>query len=392
MQVTVLRARALRARGRAETSNPYCVMQLQDQKFQTSVIHHSLGPEWKEECTFRLPTDTSLLGDLKLTVMHRSHRGFDKFLGQIILPVEHLFLDKSKRNNEWFSLGSKPGQREKARGQIQISLAFMQILDEVSLPRITEQPSKNFLMNMIRRKVPIGRVSSPSETSALKPRTSSKFQQFRLTDSNSLESSSGIDATNPLKKVGEMVVQQVLPMAHTQHATEADDEGRHGPTEEHERSLRQPPTVTKSLPTQDALLGMNQLAASSLQSQPEHPGSIRHGSPFSAIKKHSKAKREDRTPDTPAASGPRNLSLPPLSHTLPPPQSQERAETMKAHQVRYNQRPENHLLGEAAPPSGEPTLLQRLCSRFRAFFRVITCCVSRAEESKDPPSMLVQHV
>ncbi|KAJ1126339.1 hypothetical protein NDU88_004747 [Pleurodeles waltl] len=194
------------------------------------------------------------------------------------------------------------------------------------------------------------------------------------------------------KLKGEMVVQQALPMIHSLHATKADHEGRHGTTEEHESSLHQSTTVTKLLPNQHALLDNNQLTASSLQSQPEHPGSIRHGAPFSTIKKHSKAKREDRTPDIPSASGPRNLSLPPLSHTLPPSHSQGRAETMKAHHVRYNNQPEDHLLSAAVPPIVAPTLLQRMCSRVRAFFRVITCCVSREEEKKDSPNVLEQHV
>ncbi|XP_069507646.1 rab11 family-interacting protein 1-like [Ambystoma mexicanum] len=393
MRVTVLQARSLRARGSIGTSNPYCIMQLQDQKFQTSVIHQSLGPEWKEECTFWLPPGTSRLGDLKLTIMHKSHRGFDKFLGQIVLPIEHLFLDKSKRTNEWFSLRSKPGKREKARGQVQLSLAFLQILEEITLPTVTEITAKNSLLSKIRRRVAIGRSGVTKEDTALKPRSSLKFQQLHAPDSKSMESSEGIDATNPLKEVGALIAQQALPMVQILHASDADLGSRSDTDDEHYSSLYQAAVVSKPLPHQQALLSStSQLPASSLQSQPEHPGTIKHWAPFSSTKKHLKALREDRTPDTLTAPGPRNHSLPPLSHTMAPPDSQERAETMKTYHVRYVHPPGDHLQSAALPSIPAPTRLQRMRLRVRSFFRILTCCISREEESKDPPTVSVQQI
>ncbi|XP_032996380.1 rab11 family-interacting protein 2-like [Lacerta agilis] len=141
LQLTVLRACSLRSKGATGTSNPYVVIQLQKQKFRTSVALHSLSPEWHEECTLQLPSvlDDSEENGLILTVMHQSLHHFNQFLGRVCLPLAQLFQDKTKRRNEWFVLQSRPGKKEKTRGQLQLDIQFLQISSQASEPALNSR-------------------------------------------------------------------------------------------------------------------------------------------------------------------------------------------------------------------------------------------------------------
>ncbi|XP_043919973.1 rab11 family-interacting protein 5 [Protopterus annectens] len=129
VQVTVMRARGLRAKGKGGTSDAYTIIQLARDKFSTSVAEKTTGcPEWKEECSFELSPSALEFdgegGNLILTVMHRALIGLDKFLGQIIIHLGHVFQDKRSHSSEWYKLHSKPGKKEKERGEIQIMIQF----------------------------------------------------------------------------------------------------------------------------------------------------------------------------------------------------------------------------------------------------------------------------
>ncbi|KAH0629943.1 hypothetical protein JD844_012437 [Phrynosoma platyrhinos] len=134
LHLIVLRACCLRPKSATGTSNPYVVIQLQKQRFRTSVAPHNLSPEWHEECTLQLPAvlDDSEEHGLVLTVMHNSLHHFNQFLGRVCLPLAQLFLDKTKRKNEWFVLQSRPGRKEKTRGKLQLDIQFLQISSPVS--------------------------------------------------------------------------------------------------------------------------------------------------------------------------------------------------------------------------------------------------------------------
>ncbi|KPP65763.1 hypothetical protein Z043_115795, partial [Scleropages formosus] len=54
VQVTVLRARGLRAKGKHGTSDAYTVIQVGKERFSTAVVEKSTSPEWREECLFEL--------------------------------------------------------------------------------------------------------------------------------------------------------------------------------------------------------------------------------------------------------------------------------------------------------------------------------------------------
>ncbi|XP_041044174.1 uncharacterized protein LOC121278132 isoform X2 [Carcharodon carcharias] len=139
VQVTVLRARGLRAKGKHNTSDAFAIIQLGKDKYSTSVLEKSRDPEWREECTFEVmpdwvsePQEGGGGGgghgpekELVITIMHRSLMSLDKFLGQLILPLATVYQEKSSKKPAWYKLSSKPGQKEKDRGEIQVIIQFV---------------------------------------------------------------------------------------------------------------------------------------------------------------------------------------------------------------------------------------------------------------------------
>ncbi|XP_055718776.1 uncharacterized protein LOC129811468 isoform X2 [Salvelinus fontinalis] len=135
VQVTVLRGRGLRAKGKHGTSDVYTIIQVGKEKYSTCVLEKTTAPEWKEECSFELlPGVLEQVGDggayppgssdLVLTVMHRALIGLDVFLGQAVIPLDKVFQDRICMKNEWYKLNSKTGKKEKERGDIQVTVQF----------------------------------------------------------------------------------------------------------------------------------------------------------------------------------------------------------------------------------------------------------------------------
>ncbi|XP_070285572.1 rab11 family-interacting protein 5 isoform X1 [Myotis yumanensis] len=147
VQVTVLRARGLRGKssGVGSTSDAYTVIQVGREKYSTSVVEKTPGcPEWREECSFELPPGAldgllraqeaeagpapwasgSAACELVLTTMHRSLIGVDKFLGQATVALDEVFGAGRAQHTQWYKLHSKPGKKEKERGEIQVTIQF----------------------------------------------------------------------------------------------------------------------------------------------------------------------------------------------------------------------------------------------------------------------------
>ncbi|XP_053314075.1 rab11 family-interacting protein 5 [Spea bombifrons] len=128
VQVTVLQARGLRAKGKHGTSDAYTLIQIGRDKYSTSVVEKTPGsPEWKEECSFELAPGALERGEgcqLQLTVMHRALIGMDQFLGQVSIPLQQVYQQGRSLRNQWYNLRSKPGKKEKERGEIQVHIQF----------------------------------------------------------------------------------------------------------------------------------------------------------------------------------------------------------------------------------------------------------------------------
>uniref|UniRef100_A0A672IBB9 C2 domain-containing protein n=1 Tax=Salarias fasciatus TaxID=181472 RepID=A0A672IBB9_SALFA len=118
VNVTVLRARGLRTKGKHGSRYLYTIIQVGKEKYTTGLVEKAEVPQWNEECCFEL------LGDLVLTVMHRVLIGLDVFLGQTIIPLDKIFQDGVCPRDEWFKLNSKAGRKEKERGELQVTVQF----------------------------------------------------------------------------------------------------------------------------------------------------------------------------------------------------------------------------------------------------------------------------
>ncbi|XP_077419619.1 rab11 family-interacting protein 5 isoform X4 [Vanacampus margaritifer] len=127
VQVTVLRGRGLRGKGKHGTSDVYVVIQLAKEKYSTCVAEKTTEPEWREECCFELQPGVMEMDtgpELVLTVMHRAVIGLDVFLGQAVIQLRKLFHESRGVKNHWYRLNSKTGKKEKERGDIQVSVQF----------------------------------------------------------------------------------------------------------------------------------------------------------------------------------------------------------------------------------------------------------------------------
>uniref|UniRef100_A0A3B4FKL0 RAB11 family interacting protein 5 n=1 Tax=Pundamilia nyererei TaxID=303518 RepID=A0A3B4FKL0_9CICH len=133
VNVTVLRAKGLRTKGKHGSRYLYTIIQVGKEKYTTGLVEKAEVPVWNEECCFELlpgiledggrsayPPGS---GDLVLTVMHRVLIGLDVFLGQTIIPLDKIFHD-GVCPRDWFKLNSKAGRKEKERGQLQITVQF----------------------------------------------------------------------------------------------------------------------------------------------------------------------------------------------------------------------------------------------------------------------------
>ncbi|KAM4747672.1 rab11 family-interacting protein 1 [Rhinophrynus dorsalis] len=128
VQVTVLQAKALRSKGKAGTNDAYAIIQLSKEKYSTTVAEKSVAPVWKEEATFEVPLlhiDNQERCTVRIIVMHRALVGMDKFLGQLDLNLWELHQSRNRRKVQWYPLKSKPGKKEKERGQIEVEVQFM---------------------------------------------------------------------------------------------------------------------------------------------------------------------------------------------------------------------------------------------------------------------------
>lgn len=106
VQVTVLRGRGLRGKGKHGTSDVYTIIQLGKEKYSTCVAEKTTEPEWKEECTFELQPGVLESGnpagsnELVLTAMHRALIGLDVFLGQAVIKLDKLYHEGRSVKNE----------------------------------------------------------------------------------------------------------------------------------------------------------------------------------------------------------------------------------------------------------------------------------------------------
>ncbi|XP_020138267.2 rab11 family-interacting protein 1 isoform X1 [Microcebus murinus] len=179
VQVTVLQARGLRAKGPGGTSDAYAVIQVGKEKYATSVSERSLGaPVWREEATFELPPLLSSgpvpagAATLQLTVLHRALLGLDKFLGRAEVDLRELHRDQGRRRTQWYPLRSKPGKKDKERGEIEVDIQFMRNNMTASMFDLSMKDKSRNPFGKLKDKLKGRNKDGPSDTvSAIVPAT-----------------------------------------------------------------------------------------------------------------------------------------------------------------------------------------------------------------------------
>ncbi|NXY26417.1 RFIP1 protein, partial [Atrichornis clamosus] len=163
-----LRAKAAAGGG---GSDAYAVMALGRDKFRTSVAERCRGePLWREEATFELPARPAAL---RLTVLHRALAGADKFLGRAEVDLAALRDDGGRQHTRWYKLRSKPGKKEKERGEIEVDIQFMRSNMTASMFDLSMKDKSRSPFGKLKDKLKGKRSSGLSDTaSAIVPSTS----------------------------------------------------------------------------------------------------------------------------------------------------------------------------------------------------------------------------
>ncbi|XP_061412470.1 rab11 family-interacting protein 1-like isoform X2 [Lethenteron reissneri] len=155
VQVTVIQSRGLRIKGKQGLNDAYTLIQLGKEKYSTSVAEKTLCPRWQEDCTFEVPADASSAkkSTLVLTVMHRALVGGDKFLGQVTLPLRDIYQDSTRKKTQWYKLESKPGKKEKERGELEVNIQYMRNNLTASMFDLSLKDKKRTPFGKLRDKV-----------------------------------------------------------------------------------------------------------------------------------------------------------------------------------------------------------------------------------------------
>jgi len=119
LYITVAEARGLRKSDLMGLAapDPYCILQLRNQRLQTRKEKTTVHPVWHQEFEFGRfgPKDT-----LTISVFDRDRFSKDDFLGQVVLRRKDL-VDGLRK---WFPLQSRPGIGDKVKGEIFLHVRY----------------------------------------------------------------------------------------------------------------------------------------------------------------------------------------------------------------------------------------------------------------------------
>ncbi|GER52820.1 C2 calcium/lipid-binding and GRAM domaincontaining protein [Striga asiatica] len=153
--VRVIEAKNIPALDPNGFSDPYVKLQLGKQKFRSKVVKKCLSPSWCEEFTFKVD---DLKDELLICVLDEDKYFNDDFVGQIKIPVSHVFEAKDKSlGTTWYILQPKNKKsKNKDCGEILLTICFshnntpfdLLPADTIVLPRksadsIMDSPSRS---------------------------------------------------------------------------------------------------------------------------------------------------------------------------------------------------------------------------------------------------------
>ncbi|GAB4830717.1 hypothetical protein Ancab_004750 [Ancistrocladus abbreviatus] len=155
LAVKVIEARNLPARDLNGYSDPYVKLQLGKHRFRTKVVKKCLDPYWGDEFCFRVD---DLSDELLISVMDEDKYFNDDFLGQVKVPISHVFDAEDKSlGTAWYCLQPKSKRsKNKDCGEICLHICLSQS------SCFTDLQSNNTVVPQLVGKYDDGKVESSS--------------------------------------------------------------------------------------------------------------------------------------------------------------------------------------------------------------------------------------
>lgn len=133
LTVRVIQATDLIPMDNGGISDPYCILEVEDNIIETSVKHKTLNPRWDESFTFPIKTGNEIL---HVTVLDQDRGKDDDFEGKIQIKVREL--NDQKSVDHWFDLKPMDGS-DKWRGRLNLNLQWVHSKIDMLKTLITEK-------------------------------------------------------------------------------------------------------------------------------------------------------------------------------------------------------------------------------------------------------------
>ena len=146
LDVKIAEARDLAAKDKTGSSDPYGIITLGSNSFQTEVRRQTRFPKWNAITTLPVPanSDDALV---ILTLWDKDIFGKDEFMGEITFPLKNV--DKGVQYNEWFWLKPRDLIGHQAAGSIRLKIRYV---TSSILPSQVYKPLTDFLIGEVSTK------------------------------------------------------------------------------------------------------------------------------------------------------------------------------------------------------------------------------------------------
>mmetsp|Transcript_23793 Transcript_23793/g.23563 ORF Transcript_23793/g.23563 Transcript_23793/m.23563 type:complete len:164 (-) Transcript_23793:460-951(-) len=119
LTVNVVDAQDLLAMDSSGLSDPYVILECENQTFQSKHIQATVNPKWNEEFKFNIEHGT---GNLKLIVMDRDTEDNDDYLGEVSIKLSQL--KDQMKHDQLYSLKNKD-PKGKEQGELRLKLQWV---------------------------------------------------------------------------------------------------------------------------------------------------------------------------------------------------------------------------------------------------------------------------
>ncbi|KAL5258230.1 hypothetical protein ACHWQZ_G013006 [Mnemiopsis leidyi] len=143
LDVKIAEARDLAAKDKTGSSDPYGILTLGSNSYQTEIRKQTRFPKWNAMTTLPVPAD-SADQIVRLTLWDRDIVGKDEFMGEITFSLKKI--DKKVEYNQWFWLKPRDSIGHQAAGSIRMKIRYV---TASILPSLVYQPLIDLLIEEV---------------------------------------------------------------------------------------------------------------------------------------------------------------------------------------------------------------------------------------------------